>query len=267
MCAMAKNEHLYINDWVKHYLKLGVDKIYLYDNDDLDKEYIGDYIENKDRVEIINVRGQSGVGLQHEIYTNFYNTHTFDWCLFFDVDEYLFGISSLKTWLSLYMFRNVKQIRVKWRLYGDDNMITRDLKVPVYKAFKQEIKSSLNRNLVDKGDLENQGKSIVRGGLDNVVICSPHFASIRKRDNVIPSVLPSGRPCWSKVTIKENYMRETIYLHHYMTKTLSEFINQKLNRNDAVYNQRLKLDYYWRINKITDEKIAYLKEKKLWDKQ
>ena len=44
-----------------------------------------------------------------------------------------------------------------------------------------------------------------------------------------------------------------------MTKSLSEFINQKLNRNDAVFNVSLKLDYYWRINKKTPEKIAYLK--------
>ena len=27
ICAMAKNEHLYINEWVKHYLSIGFDKI------------------------------------------------------------------------------------------------------------------------------------------------------------------------------------------------------------------------------------------------
>ena len=34
VCAMAKNEHLYIKDWVNHYLRIGFDKIYIYDNDD-----------------------------------------------------------------------------------------------------------------------------------------------------------------------------------------------------------------------------------------
>ena len=99
LCAMAKNEHLYINDWVNHYLKLCFDKIYLYDNDDLDKPFIGDYIENKDKVEIINIRGQKKEHLQHDIYTEFYNAHNkqFDWCLFCDIDEFLFGVNNVLT--------------------------------------------------------------------------------------------------------------------------------------------------------------------------
>ena len=102
---------------------------------------------------------------------------------------------------------------------------------------------------------------IVRGGLDNVVISSPHFASFKRRDNVIPSVLPSGRSCFSKVAITEDYSKETIYLHHYMTKSLQEFIDQKLKRTDAVYGYTIPLDYYWRINKKTTEKLEYLKSK------
>ena len=125
---------------------------------------------------------------------------------------------------------------------------------PVWCCFHKVVEKTLNRDLMHKGTLENQGKAIVRGCLKNVVFKSSHFASFFKRENVIPSVLPSGRPCWSKVEIKENYRFETVFLNHYMTKSLSEFINQKLNRNDAVYNQNLKLDYYWRINKKTKEK-------------
>ena len=59
------------------------------------------------------------------------------------------------------------------------------------------------------------------------------------------------------------YRNETIFINHFMTKSLSEFIQQKLGRNDAVYNQKLKLDYYWRINNKTNEKIAWLKERGL----
>lgn len=265
VCAMAKNEHLYINEWVNHYLKLGFDKIYIYDNDDLDSPYIGDFIEHKSKVEIIDIRGQTGKCLQHKIYNDFYHTHNFEWCLFCDIDEFLMGINSVHLWLEQWYLRKAKQIRVKWRLFNDSNLITRDTSVPVVKSFTQVAKQSLNRNLIDKGTLENQGKAFIRGGLKDIVIESVHFGSIRKRDNVIPSVLPSGKPCWSKIEIKEDYKHETIYLNHYMTKSLSEFINQKLNRNDAVYNQNIKLDYYWRINIRTPEKIEYLKERKLWD--
>ena len=42
VCALAKNEHLYINEWVNHYVKLGVDKIFIFDNDD--SKYYGNYV-------------------------------------------------------------------------------------------------------------------------------------------------------------------------------------------------------------------------------
>ena len=260
VCAMAKNEHLYIKDWCEHYLKIGFDKIYIYDNDDLDAPSIKDYVPKTNKIEIIDIRGKAEECLIHHTFDSFYKTHKFDWCLFCDVDEFLSGVQNIHIFLEQWRFRNINQIRVKWRLFGDDDKIERDMTKPVWCCFHKVIEKTLNRDLIHKGTLEKQGKCIVRGGLKNVVFRSSHFASFFKRENVIPSVLPSGRPCWSKVEIKESYRYETIFLNHYMTKSLSEFINQKLNRNDAVYNQALKLDYYWRINKKTPEKLEYLKK-------
>lgn len=264
VCALAKNEHKYINEWVKHYVDLGVDKIYLYDNDNVDSPYIRDFIDYKylDKVVIKDIRGQHRDKMQQEIYTEFYKNHryTFDWCLFVDIDEFLMGITNLPSWLSLPQFKYAKQIRVKWRLFGDDDLIERDMSKGVKETFTKVITQSLHRNLIYQGNLEHQGKMLVRGGLDNVVIRSPHFASFNFRDNVIPSVLPSGKPCMSKVVINETYNRENIFIYHYMTKSLKEFIDQKLNRTDAVYGDlSISLDYFWRINTKTPEKIAYLK--------
>ena len=60
LCALAKNENLYIREWVNWYKKLGVSKIFLYDNNDIDGEHfedvISDYI-NTGFVEVIDVRG------------------------------------------------------------------------------------------------------------------------------------------------------------------------------------------------------------------
>jgi len=261
LCAMAKNEHLYINEWVKHYVGLGFDKIYIYDNDDKNAEYIGSYIDRKyaDIVEIKNVRGMSRVGLQHDVYTMFYwkYRNTFDYCLFCDIDEFLVGIDNIKTFLQ---GKSFMQMRIKWRLFGDDNVIKRDMSIPVKDFFKKEIKESLTNDLLRKNNLENQAKFIIKGGMSCVYINSCHYGSFGNLSNEpIKSILPSGKPCASKVCINEDYSGETVFLNHYMTKTLDEFIKQKLNRNDAVFNKRLKLNYFWRINKKTPKKIAYLK--------
>ena len=94
VCCLAKNEELYINDFVSWYLGIGVDKIYIYDNNDISK---GNSLEksispsNLKKCEIINVRGKSSKCFQHDIYTDFYNKYkdTFEWCLFIDIDEFV----------------------------------------------------------------------------------------------------------------------------------------------------------------------------------
>ena len=262
LCCLAKNEELYINDFVKWYVKLGFDTIYLFDNNDKDKPLHINFIEPQyhKNVITIDIRGMAYKEMQADIYTKFYRDYgnTFNWCLFCDVDEFLTGITNIKCFLTLPYFMSYKQIRIKWKLFGDDDLITRDMSKPVYKVFKNQVLHSFNRNLIQRGNLESQAKCMVRGKLKNVKFGSVHYA----KD--LPSCLPNGRVCYSKVAIKEKYIRTNVYLNHYMTKSLSEFINQKLNRNDAVYNTNIKLNYYWRINKKTPEKVDFLKGLGLW---
>ena len=51
ICTIGKLENNYINEFVEYYYKYGVDKIFLYDNNDIDGEYfdnkISYYINNK----------------------------------------------------------------------------------------------------------------------------------------------------------------------------------------------------------------------------
>lgn len=265
VCAMAKNEHLYINEWVKHYLALGFDHIFLYDNDELNSCYIADFIDKDllDRITIKNIRGLRREHLQNDVYTAFYNKYgkEFDYALFCDIDEFLTGTDNVKKWLST--LNNPQQIRIKWKLFGDDNTIERDMTIGVKDFFKKEVTKSLHRNLKEKGDLEIQGKFMLKGNMTNVLFYSVHFAKNSLNQKILSSVLPSGASCYSGVRIYEDYSQETIYLNHYMTKTLSEFIAQKLNRNDAVFNQKLKVDYFWRINEKTEQKMQFLRNKGL----
>lgn len=250
LCAIAKNEHNYINEWVRHYINIGFDRITIYDNDNENAPYIGDYIDKKyiDKVRIINVRGIHKHCFQHECYQDFYDSNTFDWCFFCDIDEFLVGIKDIKKYLYSKCFNNFAQIRVKWLLFGDDDLITRDMRKGVYGSFKKPI---LNNRL------SNQSKAFIRGGL-NIKIQSCHFVS------KVKSCLPNGKPCQSLFIELNEYNDQTIFLFHYMTKTLSEFIKQKLNRGDAIWEKRpIDFDYYWRINKKTKDKLDYIRKLKL----
>ena len=261
-CALAKNEHLYINEWAKYYLKLGVDKIFLFDNDDKNVPNIRDYLDKEclDKMRIINARGVHFSNMQGKFYTNFYNIEkdNFDWCIFCDIDEFIFGIDNIKDFLSKPKYKPFEQIRIKWKLFGDDNLIERDMSKPMYEIFSHEITKPLSKDLKSVCCLHNQGKSIVKGHLRNIEFVSVHFAS--RNNQVLLSCLPSGKICRSLVEIKEDYSQEKVFMHHYMTKSLSEFVKQKMNRTDAVFGKRqLDMSYYWRLNEKTKEKLDYLK--------
>ena len=51
LCVLGKNENLYIKEFIEYYKKYGVDKIFLYDNNDKDgerfEEILSQYIDNK----------------------------------------------------------------------------------------------------------------------------------------------------------------------------------------------------------------------------
>ena len=269
ICAMAKCENAYINDWCKYHLNLGFDEIYLYDNNDFDYPYVGDAIQAdlKDRIHIIDIRGRREQNFQFTIYKQFYfqNRDKFDWCAFIDIDEYFEGITDLKNWLGN-IPNQFKQVRVKWNLFGDDEMLDRDRSISVYDAFKHIKRFNFKSNF---------GKFIIRNDVDDFDLCSAHFASTKTllsrspianlldaRNMALTGCLPSGKPCISAIIIKENYNQETIFLNHYMTKTLAEFLDQKMNRADVVFKFiNLGLPYYFAVNNFTEEKRKYLEER------
>ena len=92
ICISGKKENRYIREYVEHYKALGVDKIFLYDNNDIDDEkfedVLSDYVKNN-FVQILNYRGK--LAPQLKIYENCYNTNKFkyDWIIYFDIDEFL----------------------------------------------------------------------------------------------------------------------------------------------------------------------------------
>lgn len=255
ICAIAKNEHLYINDWIKHHLSLGFNHIYIFDNDDVNSPFIIDFIDAqlKDRVTIFNIRGVKMYDLQVKCYNCFYNEmcDDFDWCAFIDIDEYII----LKKWLNINefleepRFKNFLTIRLKWHLYGDDDIVKRDIDIPTTQFFK---------NIINDNPISHQGKAILRGGLRGRVHILDHFTKIDGGVNF--ACLPSGAPCLSDYKITEQY-DDSAYVNHYMTKTLDEFLHQKFGRGDAIFDKKkIDLNYFWRINTPTNEKIEYIKQ-------
>ena len=88
ICTIGKKENRYIREFVEYYKKFGVDKIYLYDNNDDNKEHfedvIKDYVENK-FVKIFNWRGIKKPHFKaiNDCYLRF--NKYYDWIIFYDI--------------------------------------------------------------------------------------------------------------------------------------------------------------------------------------
>ena len=93
LCTVGKEENLYVREYIFHYKKYNLDKIFIYDNNEINGEnfnkVINDYILNG-FVEIINIRGK--IAEQINAFQNCYekNKNKYDWILFYDMDEYIY---------------------------------------------------------------------------------------------------------------------------------------------------------------------------------
>ena len=86
LCTIGKLENNYILDFIKFYKKYGVEKIFLYDNNDVNgekfEEVISEYIKIN-YVKMFNYRGKTKVQLFAYDHCYKLNNKKYDWLFFF----------------------------------------------------------------------------------------------------------------------------------------------------------------------------------------
>ena len=263
VCCIGRMENQYINEYVDYYLGLGIDKIFIYDNNYDGEEHFEDVMPSEllnDKVEIINFRNLSNC--QMKVYQDCYDKYRqeYDWFLFFDCDEYLYmeGFNNIKDFLKQDKFKNYELIHINWMSYGDCNNIVYENK-PLKECFHTPILPlDWKKNLTV---CENDHvKSIVRGGLKEVAwIATPHtpHGNLKCCD-------ANGNSCHPHSPFLP-FDYTSAHLKHYTTKTLEEWINVKVKRgfpdgNKDYFKRVNPIKEFFKFNEITEEKIQYLKK-------
>jgi len=272
LCVVAKHENIYINEWCRYYLNLGFSHIYIYDNNEPDYPDVADAIDVsiKDKISIIRYTPNDTFlnAMQVNAFQNFYDTYgqTFDWCAFFDIDEFLVGIDNVNEFLAKNRFKNTQQIKILWRLYGDGEMITRDLSKSVHESFKdtepvKEIKNSFTYNYYH--NWIDCCKCFLAGKQDNIKIANVHFATTTD-DKPLKTKFPNGEICICQnfCNFPSNLYHSDVFINHYITKTISEFLDYKYLGLPVFTDKptKVNLNYFWAFNTKTPEKEAYIAE-------
>ena len=250
LCTIGKLENRYIREFIEHYKKYKVDKIFLYDNNDKNDEkfdyVISDYIKNG-FVKILNWRGKKKI--QKLAYENCYqlNKKIYDFFLFYDIDEFIYLENmNLKFFLSQKKFHKCQAIQLNWVMHTDNNALY-FYNDSLFKRFPKKGKS-----LKDICDV----KSIIRGNL-TIKINHAHFAN------------PNITCCDGYGKIKKNFTLrkkayyKKYYIDHFFTKSTEELIIKIKKGSVAKNSSRINylINSYFQINKVTRDKINYIEKK------
>ena len=253
VCCIVKMENNYIREWVEHYKSIHFDNVVICDNNDTNGEslydVIGDYI--KDGFVIIeNFRGKERI--QCSAYLSCFRKYknNYDWIAFFDADEFL-AVEDVKTFLDNEDFSSFDCIRVPWRVFDDSNIVLCNGNYSI-KRFKNSIQSRVCKAIVNTKSSSING--ISPHGPLNVRACDPNGDACKSKDLFMVDSLP-----------EKGY---NVWLNHYMFKTLEEYVTNKMVRlypdqTKESAKSKLTLKRFFSLNKITEEKIEYLKKMKM----
>ena len=251
ICAVAKNENDYIKEWVEYHLRLGFSKIFIHDNnnpgDNSLSEVLSEEIE-KQTVEIIDYRGRKS--FQMEAYNTCYGIYgmNYDWMAFIDIDEFITiaensGYENIAEFLSD-AGDDADAILINWMFYGDNGKVHYE---------KGNVVDRFPRPVMPLDNYQNRHvKSIARTGrnikFETNVHCVEGENLVLEDDcfKKVPGVSPLKSPSF-----------QNLYIRHYGTKTVEEFIRCKIGRGaaDSEYGQKIyRLKLFYRDNLRTKEK-------------
>ena len=255
LCTLGKMENRYAREFVEHYKKYDIDKIFIYDNNEIAGEtfdlVLPDYINNK-YVEIINYRGKVKIQIPilNDCYKN--NKRKYDWFLFFDMDEFIFlkNYTSIKYFLNEIKFQACNIIYLNWVNHLDNNKVYYSHE----SLFKRFPKYKYNETYAIV-------KSMIRGHISKININNNHiinskysscdeFGIKKKFINIIHTEKPDYK---------------YYYIDHFYFKSAEEFINKK-KRGDCFYGNKTDFNLYWikryfEVNEVKLNKIKYFESK------
>lgn len=205
LVCIAKNEDLYIDEWIDYHFKLGFDEIFVYQNNwRFNKD-----IENVTKIEF------DGTQKQIESYNDFIKNHgnRFTWAAFLDVDEFLVlkKHSNIKDFINVYS--NYDAIGINWVLFGDNNITELNDNYSVLERFTKR-QHGVNEHIKTILKMKNNVKMFVHR--PNVNLVSTDFTVF------LNSLNPNGND-------------DIAQINHYFVKTKKEFL-EKINRGRADIN-------------------------------
>lgn len=243
--AIAKNEQLYLQEWLDYHLQLGFDTIIVADNDDT-------LLLSGFSSENVIIEDYTGIDkVQSKAYTELFEKYKddYDWIAFFDIDEFLvLDGCTLKEFLSEF---DADEVKLNCMHFTDGDEL--DVVDGDYSVFRRFVYAA------DSPDLNRFSKAFIncriKASFKAIYGHGIYDKGVNAVDVLGNKILPCDRKTRNKLFVKG-------WFNHYPTKTIGEYIRQKYYRGGPNGNPRRYTDwenYFFRTNTRTEEKVEYAK--------
>ena len=259
ICAIGRLENKYAKEFVQHHLKLGFDKIIIYDNNHDGEESFDKVLKTyitKKQVKIIDWRNREHdqCYAYRDCYVRYGNDY--QWIAFFDFDEHL-KLTTAKNIKEVLNGIDADCVSLSWRTMTDNNLVVYTAGT-LEKRFTQPApeKTKDHNGIVANYFL----KSIVRGGLPWIYWEHPHTPVIKgTRLYIDGKTKLDGGACYQHPDYS------VARLDHFTTKTISEWMTNKVVRGFGCKpsnTEKLRnnpVSVFFCYNEITQTKMDWLK--------
>lgn len=261
ICIRAKNEQKIICDWVNHYLKLGFDKIFIYDNMSepsiettlKEKNLLNEKIFIKD--DLVKHSNQPAI-YQECIDKN----KELDWLLLADCDEFLWlKEGTIKDFLSKFS-EDTCTILINWLVYGTSNLEKYDNNKTVFDQFTLREEYGHFWNIFVKSFV--RPKLIKKFGNVHVTynkkykVCNIYGNNIRIIDDI-------DKCDYKDINLSNN---SPVVLVHYMTLDYESMLEKFKRNHDGLLlkknNNKYSIEWYKLSNYAFKDNIEDLRMKK-----
>jgi len=245
LVCFAKDEDLYLQEWIDYHLKLNFDDIHIFQNNwrfnnkipnvkvhfhEYDGKSYENYVKSNEPVWVKNI--------QAKCYTEFMQNYheEYEWAAFFDVDEFLVlkRTNDVKEFIKGY--ENEECLIINWAMFGDSGI----------QNFDESNTKVLQRFTKRQNKVHGQFKSICK--LNPNAKHNIHWVE----GDWVDTKYHRGNNTSNDIG---NY--EVAQLNHYFTKTYPEFM-VKIERGNACYGKRPVSDFH--ENNFNDVEDTFAKD-------
>jgi len=220
LLAIFKNEAHILKEWVEHYIKEGVDKFFLVNNNSNDNFYevLLPYINNS----VVTLNNDERYYSQTIILNDYvYVCKQYTWVIVCDLDEFIYarrGFNRIKDYLNS-LPNDVSQICIPWKMFGSNGYDSYDKPQP------SSVIQSFTKRLNCNGLVNN--KSIVR---------TQYLSSFHNHEHNVDGGVEYNEPEHRFfMTINEEILQNScLHLNHYAIQSFEWFMRIKATRGDVL---------------------------------